>query len=261
VAVAAATAPAAPATAQVSRVAGGSAMPARYEGAPPTVARAAQRGVLKGVVIALDPGHHPGNASHPGKVSRQVWAGTRWKPCNTVGTSTNKGYAEARFTRSVARRLERKLEKRGAIVRLTTRGRDWGPCINRRGRFGATIGAELTVSIHADGQAAGLRGFHVIRPGSLEGYTRDIDRRSKRLGRALRTGLLRGGFARANYLGGDGMDVRTDLGTLNFSDVPVVMVEAGNMRNRRDARWITRAKGRDRLAAALLAGIRRYLRR
>lgn len=229
--------------------------------APATAASAAQRGVLDGKVIALDPGHNPGNAKHPGKVNRQVWAGSSWKPCNTVGTSTNGGYAEARFTRSVARRLERKLEKRGATIRLTTRGRDWGPCINRRGRFGEKVGAELTVSIHADGQAAGLRGFHVIRPGSLKGYTRDIDRRSKRLGQAVRKGLDRNGFARANYLGGDGMDVRTDLGTLNFSDVPVVMVEAGNMRNRRDARWITRAKGRDRLAAALLGGIRRYLRR
>lgn len=230
-------------------------------GLPQPSAGGGQRGVLDGKVIAIDPGHNPGNSNHPGKVNRQVWAGTSWKPCNTVGTSTNGGYAEARFTRAVARRLERKLEKRGATVRLTTRGRDWGPCINRRGRFGEKVGAELTVSIHADGQAAGLRGFHVIRPGSLKVYTRDIDRRSKRLGQAVRKGMDRNGFARANYLGDDGMDVRTDLGTLNFSDVPVVMVEAGNMRNRRDARWITRAKGRDRLAAALLAGIRRYLSR
>ena len=50
----------------------------------------------------------------------------------------------------------------------------------------------------------------------------------------------------ANYTaGGDGLDYRSDLGTLNLSDVPVAMVELGNMRNPRDAhRMTTRPAGR-----------------
>ncbi len=36
--------------------------------------------------------------------------------------------------------------------------------------------------------------------------------------------------------GGDGLDIRGDLGTLNLSDVPTVLVELGNMRSRIDAR-------------------------
>ena len=65
----------------------------------------------------------------------------------------------------------------------------------------------------------------------------------------------------AGYIaGGDGLDVRSDLGTLNLSDVPVVMVELGNMRSRVDARRMTSARGQARYARALAAAAYRFLR-
>ena len=51
---------------------------------------------------------------------------------------------------------------------------------------------------------------------------------------------MRAGVPVANYTaGGDGLDFRSDLGTLNLSDIPAAMVELGNMRNPRDARRMT----------------------
>ena len=67
---------------------------------------------------------------------------------------------------------------------------------------------------------------------------------------------------RSNYIGGGtGLSVRGDLGTLNLSDVPIAMIEIGNMRNRSDARRMTTAAGQDRYANAVVRGIRTYLRR
>ena len=41
----------------------------------------------------------------------------------------------------------------------------------------------------------------------------------------------------ANYVaGGDALDYRSDLGTLNLSAAPAVMVETGNMRNKHGRR-------------------------
>ena len=52
------------------------------------------------------------------------------------------------------------------------------------------------------------------------------------------------GFSVANYIaGGDGLDERSDLGTLNLSDVPTVMVELGNMRDSGDASVMTSPQG------------------
>ena len=83
-----------------------------------------------------------------------------------------------------------------------------------------------------------------------------------RLAKILRGALVRRGVSRANYVaGGTGLDIRSDLGTLNLSDVPVAMIEIGNMRNARDARRMTSRAGRARYASAVVRGIRTYLRR
>jgi N-acetylmuramoyl-L-alanine amidase len=64
----------------------------------------------------------------------------------------------------------------------------------------------------------------------------------------------------ATYVaGGDGLDVRSDLGTLNLSDVPTVMVELGNMRSAAEARVMTSPQGRARYARGLVAGVRAFL--
>jgi N-acetylmuramoyl-L-alanine amidase len=77
---------------------------------------------------------------------------------------------------------------------------------------------------------------------------------------SLRAALGQAGLRRATYIaGGDGFDVRADLGTLNLSDVPVAMVELGNMRNAADARRMRSRAGRARYARALVHGITTYL--
>ncbi|UUZ57673.1 N-acetylmuramoyl-L-alanine amidase family protein [Nocardioides sp. B-3] len=148
------------------------------------------------------------------------------------------------------------------MTRTSNREDRWGPCVDARGRAGNRIHADLKVSVHGDGSyAAGARGFHVIAPADRSPWTSDIHRPSLRLAGAVRTGLLSSGFPVANYIaGGDGLDVRSDLGTLNLSDIPTVMVELGNMRNAGEAAVMTSARGRGRYADGLATGIRRFLR-
>ncbi len=224
---------------------------------------------LAGRVVVLDPGHQLGNARFPRQVNRLVPAGGFRKACNTTGTATNAGFPEATFAWRVSRLVQRRLERLGARV-LLTRGvnsaRRWGPCVDVRGRAGNAVGrdrepADLKISIHADGSyAAGARGFHVILPADRRPWTHDIARPSRRLGLDLRRALRAGGFARASYTaGGDGIDVRSDLGTLNLSDIPTVMVELGNMRHRREARRMTSRRGQAAYARALVAGVRHHL--
>lgn len=222
-------------------------------------------GPLAGTTVVLDPGHQLGNARFPAEINRPVPAGGFTKPCNTTGTATDGGYPEATLNWQVSRRVRARLVDLGATVvmtRTSNRLDRWGPCVDVRGRAGNRIGADLKVSIHADGSyAAGARGFHVIAPPARAGWTDDIARPSMVLARSVRSGLVRSGMPVANYVaGGDGIDVRSDLATLNLSDVPTVMVELGNMRDPRDARRMTTARGRAAYASALVGGIRRFLR-
>ncbi len=221
-------------------------------------------GPLAGRIVVLDPGHQLGNALHPRRINRLVPAGGFRKPCNTTGTSTNGGFPEATFTWRVALLLRDRLEKRGArviLTRDTNRRSDWGPCVDRRGRAGHKVGAALKVSLHGDGNHGGGPGFHVIAPPDRKRWTRDIYKPSQRFAKVVRHRLRSLDLPVAKYIaGGDGLDIRADLGTLNLSDVPVVMVELGNMRHRADARRMTSAKGQARYARALAAAAYRFLK-
>ena len=216
---------------------------------------------LAGVTVNVDPGHNPGNAAHPARVNRIVERGPIRKACDTTGTATNAGYPEWRFTGQLATRLARRLHAAGATVTFTRAhsAPAWGPCIT--GRADAGNRADGAISLHADGSnAAGARGFHVIRPGFVRGFTGDVTRRSSTLALQVRDGLqaLRGGIPPSTYAGRAGIDVRTDLGGLTLSDVPKVMVEHGNMRNAADARLLTSPAEQERLAAALGGAIVRW---
>jgi N-acetylmuramoyl-L-alanine amidase len=221
---------------------------------------------LTGTTIVVDPGHQLGNHRFPEQISRPVPAGGFTKPCNTTGTATDGGYAEATFAWQVSRVVARRLRALGATVVLTRHSNRldrWGPCVDARGRAGNAIGADLKLSLHADGSyAAGARGFHVIAPADRAPWTDDIFESSSRLAHAVKAGLVSKDFAPANYIaGGDGLDVRSDLGTLNLSDVPTVMVELGNMRSPVDAARMTRPEGRERYARGLAAAVRDFLGR
>lgn len=224
-----------------------------------------QRGSLKGKVVVIDPGHNPHNGEHGRDIARQVDIGNGRKECDTTGTSTNDGYAEASFTLDVARRARTLLRDAGAKVVFTQDGdRPYGPCVDERAGIGNKQHADAALSIHADGSDAGNRGFHVILPARVTARpaaTAPIVAPSRKLGERL-AGRFRAvtGSAPSNYIGhGTGLDVRSDLGGLNLSTVPKVFIECGNMRDPEDAAQLTDAKWRQKAARGITEGITDFL--
>jgi len=219
---------------------------------------------LEGKLVVIDPGHNPGNAAHAQNIGRSVDAGTLRKACDTVGTATAAGYPEWRHNLRVARRLARILRVRGARVVLTHDGKRprWGPCITRRARIANRLEADVAISIHADGHLGTGRGFHIIHPVSVAGLTDDIAAPSKRLARDLRKTYARAtGLPLATSAGNNGLHARDDIGGLNLSDVPKVLIETGNMRNARDAALLTSAHFQWREARGIADGLTRFLKR
>jgi N-acetylmuramoyl-L-alanine amidase len=208
---------------------------------------------LLGKTIAVDPGHNGANWSHAAEVDRPVDAGGFRKACDTTGTSTNSGYSEASYNFDVALRLVRILRHEGARVVLTRSTNDGvGPCIDERAAIGNRAHAAAAISIHADGGPAGGRGFEVIyKPNASE---------SRRLALAVRRAFSEiTGEPYSSYVGRAGLDVRSDLGGLNLSVVPKVLIETANMRNATDASRLESAAYRQREALALARGLERFL--
>ncbi|KMS81375.1 N-acetylmuramoyl-L-alanine amidase [Streptomyces leeuwenhoekii] len=240
--------------------------PAGGASSPATASAPAVSGPLKGKVVVVDPGHNPGNFRYPDEIDRTVDVGTHHKECDTTGTSTDAGYTEAAFTLDVAHRLRDLLTRQGATVKLTQDGdRPYGPCVDERARIGNEARADAAVSIHADGSAAGNRGFHVILPGEVHAGaadTRAVTGPSRDLGERIAGRFVRvTGSAPADYVGGGtGLVTRTDLGGLNLSKVPKVFIECGNMRDGQDAALLTSGAWRQKAAQGIAEGIAGFLR-
>jgi N-acetylmuramoyl-L-alanine amidase len=210
-------------------------------------------------IVVLDPGHNGGNASHPDQINRQVPAGRgRTKACNTTGTATDSGYPEHRFTWSVSLMTRDILTARGIDVRLTRPSDDGvGPCVQQRAEVGNRAKAAAVVSIHADGStSASARGFHVAY--SAPPLNAAQGEPSRRLARTMRD-AMRARFPVSTYIGDGGLSPRDDLGGLNLSTRPAVLVECGNMRNADEAASFTSEAGQRTYAEAIAAGILAYL--
>ncbi len=219
-------------------------------------------GSLAGRTVVIDPGHNGGSAAHPEIINKQVDAGNGVrKACNTTGTESRSGYAEHAYNFDVARRLAAELTQRGARVVLT-RPDDAGvgPCITERAAVGNRERADAVVSIHADGNdAASARGFHVIVSTSMTGGP-GVVRSSRTLADAVIARFGTTGMPRSTYIGGGtALSPRADIGGLNLSERPAVMVETGNMRNAADAALLADPGFRQRAARALADAVAAFL--
>ena len=231
----------------------------------PAVGAPAATGPLSGITIALDPGHQLGN-SNPNffdELSRTHFNGVETKSCNTTGTATNGGYPEATFNWKVAKQVKTLLRALGATVKMTRHSNSydkWGPCVDQRGSFGQKVDADLMLSIHADGADSSGYGFYVMAPAAVPGWTDDIAKKSGRAAKRFVKGMAAAGAPRSTYISNQIL-VTSTISTLNFSDVPVLLLESGNMRNASDAARMTSASGQAQYADWIVAGVRAALRR
>lgn len=227
--------------------------------APPEAPKRA----LTGTFIVLDPGHN--GVADPTILKRQVPMGGRaTKDCDTAGTQAANGYPEHAHNWDVVVNLAALLRERGATV-ILTRPSDTGvgPCVDERAAIGNRANADLVVSVHADGNTARTaRGFHVVTSRSMAGGP-VVTSKSMTMATTIRDAFAEGtGMPRSTYLGaGEGITRRADIAGLNLSNVPAVMLEAGNVRHTGDAALLTSGRYRLTEAHALAAGIQQALDR
>jgi N-acetylmuramoyl-L-alanine amidase len=216
--------------------------------------------VPSGTVVVIDPGHNGGNASHPEIINKQVPAGFgQYKACNTTGTATDAGYPEHMFNWQVALKLRDILQDNGITVLMTRDSDDGiGPCVNERAAVGNDADAAAVISIHGDGEAASVTGFFVMTA-SRPPAGADVAAATDALAADIRDGMVAGGLAVSNALGKNGLWARGDLGGLNLSLRPTVMIECGNMRNAGEAATMSSAAGQQQYAAAIATGVLAFL--
>jgi N-acetylmuramoyl-L-alanine amidase len=219
---------------------------------------------LAGLTVVIDPGHDGGNGADPGFINRPIDGGNFTEACDTTGTETDNGYTEHAFNYDVALRAQALLEADGARVVLTrTTDTGVGPCVNVRAAIANNLHANVAVSIHADGGPASGSGFAVDTPVAVVSPISDnraIIGPSDQLSTDLRNAFQSAtGEPPSNYTGKDGVVYRSDLGGLNLSTVPKVLIECANMRNAHDAANVQNAQWRQNAAQGIADGLEQFL--
>lgn len=218
---------------------------------------------LAGKTVFLDPGHQGGGTSE--QLSRQVDNGRgATKECETTGMTALGGVPEHTITWKIARLVKTSLEGLGAKV-VMSRNDDtsFAGCITDRAKAANASGAQIALSIHADGAPAANHGFHLIVP-QLPIADATINQVQSTAGRAasklMHDAYVRNGFAPASYAGAvDGIQTRADIAGPALTTVPDVFIEMGNGANPEDAKALTGQQGQLKHAIAITTGLAGYL--
>ena len=202
----------------------------------------------KGLVV-IDPGHQrrantgreplgPGSSETKGKVSG-----------GTCGTAS--GLAEYELNLTVSLQLRDELERRGYEVRLTREIHDVDISNKERAEFANALGADCVIRIHANGSsdpaACGALTINMTRNSPYNAWLYPQSR-------ALSEALLDGMCAASGAIPLMVWDTDTMTG-INWSQVPVSIVEMGYMTNPEEDLLMASADYQAKLVRGLADGV------
>ena len=176
-------------------------------------------------VVCIDAGHQSkGNNSQepigPGasETKAKVAGGTR-------GVAT--GVPEYQLTLDVALKLQSELQSRGYTVVMCRTGNDVNISNAERAEIANNAGAGAFLRLHGNGAgSAGVAGAETLAPSSTNPYCSGIAVQSQALSKSVLNGLCAATGAKNR-----GVKIADNMSGINWSRVPVTIVEMGYMTN------------------------------
>lgn len=179
-------------------------------------------------VVVIDPGHQgrgdsstepngPGSSTMKARVAG-----------GTHGTTT--GVYEYQLTLAISQQLQAELEKRGYTVYLTRTSHDVNISNMERAQYASSVGADIAVRIHANGSDnASVSGALALAPSSSNPYIAYLSDSSWSLSKCILDT-----YCAATGMSNQGVTASDTMTGINWSTVPVTILEMGYMTNPTD---------------------------
>lgn len=179
-------------------------------------------------VVVIDPGHQgqgdsttepngPGSSTMKARVAG-----------GTHGTTT--GVYEYQLTLVISQQLQAELENRGYTVYMTRTSHDVNISNMERAQYATNVGGEIAVRIHANGvDNASVSGAMALAPSSANPYIAYLADSSWNLSKCILDA-----YCVATGMQNQGVSTSDTMTGINWSTVPVTILEMGYMTNPTD---------------------------
>ncbi|MCC8099707.1 MAG: N-acetylmuramoyl-L-alanine amidase [Clostridiales bacterium] len=205
-----------------------------------------------GHIVAIDPGHQAkGNSDlepiGPGATEKKAKVST-----GTSGVST--GVAESTLTLTVSLQLRDALEAEGYQVVMTRESQDVNISNAERAQIATDAGAEIFIRIHANGsEKSSANGIVTLSPSSANPYVSSLYEDSYRLSKLLVNELCAATGAK-NL----GVQTSDTMSGINWSTMPVSIVELGFMTNPTEDELLNNADYQAKLVEGMVNAVNAY---
>lgn len=161
---------------------------------------------------------------------------------------------EEELNLSVALKLQKALEDKGAIVHMTRTEHESDMTNVDRAVFANELNADISVKIHADGNnSSSVHGVSVLVPGSQHITDSTLIEESRVAGE-----LILDEFVKETNATNRGISVRNDLTGFNWTEVPIVLVEMGFMTNPEEDKLMETDEYQDKMVKGIVSGLEKY---
>lgn len=220
--------------------------------APKVEAIPGQRRDPNSAVVVIDPGHQlrgdstkepngPGSATMKARVTG-----------GTSGVST--GVTEYVLNLDISMKLKTELENRGYTVYMTRSTHDVNISNMERAQYATSVGADIAVRIHANGAgSASANGAETLVPSSGNPYVSHLASASYSLGKNIIDS-----YCAATGFGNRGVKSNDTMTGINWSEVPVTIIELGFMSNPAEDQAMQDATMQNNMVQGIANGIDAY---
>ncbi|MCR4907702.1 MAG: N-acetylmuramoyl-L-alanine amidase [Lachnospiraceae bacterium] len=231
----------------------GSAPAGEAEEAPPEESTPPARSAApNNRIVCIDAGHQ----AHANTSKEPIGPGaSETKPKVAAGTrGVASGLAEYELTLAVALKLQNILTQRGYTVVMCRTSHDVNLSNSERAQIANNAGAGAFIRLHANGStSASASGAETLAPSASNPYCASIAAASQALSRQVLNGMCAKSGAKNR-----GVQIADNMSGINWSQVPVTIVEMGFMTNPSEDLQMADDSYQTKLAEGMADGIDAY---
>ena len=207
-----------------------------------------------GKKIAIDPGHQSFEVNMSEKEPLGPGSSEMKAKASTGTTGKYTGVPEYELNLNISKKLRTELSKRGYEVVLTREDNTTAISNKERALLAYDEGADIYVRIHANGsEDSSVHGAMTMVPSKNNPFVADLYEESYKLGQSVIDA-----YCEVTGMENDGVHFYDNMTGINWSKLPVIILEMGYMSNEGDDRNMQDAAYQEKMTEGIADGIDAY---